>query len=77
MRAGMDMTLGARLAAAGFLRSVMTTVSALSSSSRISIPCIEVHVGPEGAKRNAGKFGSTMAMGPCRKSAEEKRSAIT
>ena len=35
------------------------------------------HVTPEGANMNIGKFCSTSAMGPCRKSAEEKRSATT
>ena len=38
---------------------------------------IEGQVTPGGAKAKTGKFCSTSAMGPCRKSADEKRSATT
>jgi len=38
---------------------------------------IDGHVTPDGANRNTGKFGSTSAIGPCRKSADENRSATT
>ena len=45
---------------------------AASSSSRIPSS-----VGPEGAIARIGKPGSTIAIGPCRKSAEDYGAAIT
>ncbi len=38
---------------------------------------VEAAVGPGGANRNTGNDGETMAMGPCNRSAPEKRSATT
>src|SRR5580693_5046334 len=70
IRAGIGITRAAKFAAVRFRRSVITTVSAFNPRNRISICCMDGHVAPDGVNRNAGKLGSTIAIGPCRKSAD-------
>jgi hypothetical protein len=63
--------------ASGAERSARTTVSAPIAFNRASISFCPCQVTPPGVKRNTGKLRSTIAMGPWRKSADEKRSATT
>ena len=48
----------------------------LQAQEGVELAAPAVQVGPDGVNRNAGKFGSTIAIGPCRKSADENRSAM-
>src|SRR5438067_209826 len=73
-RRGRRMIRVAICSTSGFPESVRATISACNPLSLASVSPMEGHVLPGGANAKTGKFCSTSAMGPCRKSAEEKRS---
>ena len=64
-------------AASTLLTSVTISVSAFSSLRVAIISRVPGQVTPAGANRKAGKDASSIAMGPCSRSALEKRSATT
>jgi hypothetical protein len=55
----------------------MTSVSAVSSLRRSRSVVVPSRVTPGWAKTTTGKWRSTIASGPWKKSADEKRSATT
>jgi len=59
------------------LSSVIIIVSEFNPRSFSTISRIPGDVTPGGVKRNDGKARSTIAMGPCSRSAAENRSATT
>ena len=76
-RRGRRITLVARASTSRFPESVMATISARRLFSLSSAPPTEGQVTSGGANANTGKLGSTIAIRPCMKSAEEKRPVTT
>ena len=70
-------TRTARVAGDFAFADVMASVSAPRLCSLRASVLRSRKVRPGGMNRSTGKLRSTIAIGPCRKSAEEKRSAIT
>ena len=66
-----------RFPAVALEESVKSIVSARNESSFSSMLRVASQVTPEGANTKTGNLGSIIAMGPCRKSAPENRSATT
>ncbi len=76
-RRGRRITRVARPPTSRLPESETATISARKAASFSSVSPTEFHVTPGGANAKTGKLGSTSAIGPCMKSADEKRSATT